>query len=37
MDTALLVVIVCAALLLLAAVRLWLVFTTFDDVITHPR
>ena len=34
MDTAVALVVVCAVLVISAAVRLWLVVKTFDDMIT---
>lgn len=37
MDTLLVVLIVCAAVALFTAVRVWLVFSTFDDMITHKH
>jgi hypothetical protein len=37
MDTVLVVAIVCAAVALFSAVRVWLVVSTFDDMITHSH
>jgi hypothetical protein len=37
MESILIVLIICAALALFTAVRVWLVVTTFDDMITHSH
>jgi hypothetical protein len=37
MDTALFVIILCAVFALFSAARVWLVVTTFDDMITHSH
>ena len=37
MDSALALVVVLAALAVFAAVRVWLVVTTFDEMITHSH
>jgi hypothetical protein len=37
MDSVLALIVVCAAVAVFAAVRFWLVVTTFDEMITHSH
>ncbi len=37
MDTAVAVIVVCSIVVVCAAVRIWLVVNTFDDMITHSH